>query len=466
MERLVFYKFFKDFTNFFLSIILSIAVIVWVIQAVNYLDLVAEDGHGFKIYFLYTLYTLPKIISRILPFIFFISIFFLLINTEEKNELQIFWLNGIKKIDFIKFISKFSLFYLLVLSLLNTVIVPYFQDSARSFIRSSDLDYFTSLINEKKFNDTVSDLTIYVNEISEDGKYKNIYLKDKVDEFSSQIIFAKSGEIKKINNANILSLNDGKIMNQTIARYKLLNIYFKADNNFEFTTKSGKILDAINNHDFEYAQKKFNENKNRNTLVVSDISDLEFPDNNKDSFSNIQSIDSYYNYKISKISNFRDSKLNIINFKNTEFNLSKYKTTTITSPKIQEYGTDVLIKCYLSLKKNPSKEFTILNKYICRNEIFKEIKQEILKRFITPLYIPILALISCLLLLKSKDQPGFLKQKFIVFFISLSVIIFSEIITRYAGLNIISGIVFSIMPVIIGLTIYIYLNSQLNKNVY
>ena len=60
-------------------------------------------------YFLYTLYTLPKIISRILPFIFFISIFFSLIKIEEKNELQIFWLNGIQKIDFVKFITKFSL---------------------------------------------------------------------------------------------------------------------------------------------------------------------------------------------------------------------------------------------------------------------------------------------------------------------------------------------------------------------
>ncbi len=129
MKRLVFYKFFKDFTNFFLSIILSISIIVWVIQAVNYLDLVSEDGHGFKIYFLYTLYTLPKIISRILPFIFFISLFFSLIKIEEKNELQIFWLNGIKKIDFVDFITKFSLLYVFILSLLNILVVPYFQDN-------------------------------------------------------------------------------------------------------------------------------------------------------------------------------------------------------------------------------------------------------------------------------------------------------------------------------------------------
>ncbi len=379
MERLVFYKFFKDFTNFFLSIILSIALIVWVIQAVNYLDLVSEDGHGFKIYFLYTLYTLPKVISRILPFIFFISIFFSLIKIEEKNELQIFWLNGIQKIDFIKFITKFSLLYLLLLALLNIFIVPYFQDNARSFIRSSDLDYFTSLINEKKFNDSVSNLTIYIDEIDESGKYKNIYLKDNLDDLNSQIIYAKSGEIKKINNVNLFTLYDGSILNQSL----------------------------------------------------------------KDKY-----------------------KINIVNFASTEFNLSKYKTTTITAPKIQEYSTDVLFNCYLTIRENSNVDFLISDKYRCKSAAITEIKQEFLKRIITPIYIPILALISCLLLLKSKDQPGFLKQKFIVFLFSLFIIIFSEIITKYAGLNNLLALIFSMTPVIIGLLTYAYLKFKIIKNVY
>jgi len=379
MKRLVFYKFFKDFTNFFLSIIISISIIVWVIQAVNYLDLVSEDGHGFKIYFLYTLYTLPKIISRILPFIFFISLFFSLIKIEEKNELQIFWLNGIKKIDFVDFITKFSLLYAFILSLLNILVVPYFQDNARSFIRSSDLDYFTNLITEKKFNDTVSDLTIYIDKIDEEGSYNNIYLKDNIDDDNSQIIFAKRGEIKKINNINFLSLYDGSILNQSL------------ENNY---------------------------------------------------------------------------KLNIVKFASTEFNLSKYKTTTITSPKVQEYSSIVLFKCFLLANGDPNLDFYIDNKYRCRFNALNEIKQEFLKRIVTPIYIPIIALISCLLLLKSKDQPGFVRQKILVFMLSIMLIIFSEIITRYAGLNYFVSLIFSITPVILWILTYFYLKLKITKNVY
>ena len=61
MEKLIFKKFFIDTTIFLIIGTLSLTLIVWVIQAVNYLDFVSEDGHSFKVYFLYTLLNFPKI---------------------------------------------------------------------------------------------------------------------------------------------------------------------------------------------------------------------------------------------------------------------------------------------------------------------------------------------------------------------------------------------------------------------
>ena len=92
MKKLIFKKIVKDISLFFLITIISISVIVWIIQAVNFLDLISEDGHGLKVYFLYTLFSLPKIISKILPLIFMISIFYIIIKYEINNELIIYWL--------------------------------------------------------------------------------------------------------------------------------------------------------------------------------------------------------------------------------------------------------------------------------------------------------------------------------------------------------------------------------------
>ena len=95
--------------TFFLLSCSSVALIVWVIQAVNYLGFV-EDGHGFKIYFLYTLLSLPKIINEILPFMFSL-LFFTLVKYEDQNQTLIFWSNGIKKSEFLNTIIKFSLIF-------------------------------------------------------------------------------------------------------------------------------------------------------------------------------------------------------------------------------------------------------------------------------------------------------------------------------------------------------------------
>ena len=67
MKKLLFRKFVKDTLIFFIMITLVMSLIVWVIQAVGFLDFVTEDGHSFYVYFLYSLLTFPKIIHRMLP---------------------------------------------------------------------------------------------------------------------------------------------------------------------------------------------------------------------------------------------------------------------------------------------------------------------------------------------------------------------------------------------------------------
>ena len=214
MKKLIFKKFSLDHAIFFLYVTLSISLIVWVIQAVNFLDIVSEDGHSFRIYFFYTLLNLPKIFSRILPFIYFVSLFYIVVKYENYNELIVFWTVGIKKITFVNKVIKVSFFYVFLQLILTTYIVPNSQDLARSFIRSSQLDLFPALFKEKKFIDTVSGLTIFIEKKDKNGTLKNIFLKDQLTNNESQIIFAKNGlMLNDQNNISYLELYDGKFIN-------------------------------------------------------------------------------------------------------------------------------------------------------------------------------------------------------------------------------------------------------------
>ena len=213
MKKIVYRKIAKDCTKFFLTTIFTISLIIWVLQAVNYLDFVIEDGHGFIVYFKYTLLSFPKILSRIFPFAIFLSFAYIFLKYENKNELVIFWNFGIKKINFINFFVKLSFFFVLLSLLLNAVIVPMSQDKARSFIRSSDLDFFESILKPKKFIDIIKNLTIYFDEQGEDGELKNIFLNDKSSETESQTTFAKTGILKERDNTRLLILYDGRTIN-------------------------------------------------------------------------------------------------------------------------------------------------------------------------------------------------------------------------------------------------------------
>jgi lipopolysaccharide export system permease protein len=213
MKKIVYKKISKDCVNFFLLVIFTISIIIWVLQAVNYLDFVIEDGHGFLVYFKYTLLSFPKIISRIFPFAIFLAFSYILLKYENKNELVIFWNFGIKKINFINFFIKFSLWFVLVSLLLNAVITPFTQDKARSFIRSSNLDFFESILKPKKFIGVIGNLTIYFDEKNKNGELINIFLNEKTSANNSQTIFAKTATINIKSNTKILTLYDGRSIN-------------------------------------------------------------------------------------------------------------------------------------------------------------------------------------------------------------------------------------------------------------
>ena len=238
MKKLIFKKFAKDVFQFFLLVSVSISLIVWVIQAVNFLDFVTEDGHGFKVYFLYTLLSLPKIFSKILPFIYFVSLFYIIMKYEHENELIIFWTIGIKKIEFVNVLLKFSLFYIILQLLFTTYIVPTTLDKARSYIRGSNVDLFSSIIQEKKFIDTVQNLTIFVEEKNNDGELKNIFLKEKIGLNESQTIIAKEGKIQKFDNKTALLLFNGKIINNNNKKVNSFEFSKTEINLSKFATKT------------------------------------------------------------------------------------------------------------------------------------------------------------------------------------------------------------------------------------
>ena len=240
MKKIIFKKISSDFIKFFLLTIFTISIIIWVLQAVNFLDFIIEDGHGFFVYFNYTLLSFPKILSRIYPFALFLSISYILLKYENNNELVIFWNFGINKIRFINFFIKISFGFILINLILNSVVAPMAQDKARSFIRTSNLDFFESILKPKKFIDIIKNLTIYFETKTEDGKLKNLFLKKNSNTTDFQITYAKTGILEERGDIKVLVLYDGKTVKNTdgtVSEFKFSRTdYYIAKLNSKTTT--------------------------------------------------------------------------------------------------------------------------------------------------------------------------------------------------------------------------------------
>ena len=208
MKKIIFRKLLSDWIVFFLITLFISSVIVWIVQAINFLDLVL-DGRDYWIYIYFSLLNFPKILTKIIPFILFFSLFYILVRNEEKNELSIFWYHGVKKISVINFFFKISLLLFLIQIFLSTYIVPYSLNKGRLLLKNSNINYFESFIKSKKFNDTLKGLTLYSENQDPNGDLHNLYIKkDNDNEF--QITYAKKGIFKIINNIPILVLFDGE----------------------------------------------------------------------------------------------------------------------------------------------------------------------------------------------------------------------------------------------------------------
>ena len=152
MKKLLYRKLFIDYMSFFILALIISTLIIWIFQAVNFLDIMIEDGREYNVYINYALLNFPKIFSKLLPLVLFFSIYFILTRYEQNNELIIFWNFGVSKIQFTHFILKLSIILLLIQIFLTNIIVHKSVDKARSFLSNSNIDFVGSFIKPKKFN--------------------------------------------------------------------------------------------------------------------------------------------------------------------------------------------------------------------------------------------------------------------------------------------------------------------------
>ena len=223
LSNKIYKHFFTELSKYFFLVLFTFSIIVWAVQAVNFLDLIVEDGHGVTVYLNYSLLNIPKILTKFIPLSFLIGLFLTVLKFENESEFLILWTSGLNKIKIVNFFFKISIIVTILQLFFSSLINPEFLNKSRSLIKSSNLDYVSTMIKSQQFNDTIDGLTIYVEEKKQNGVLKNIFIRDDGSVLKSLdnskdsnniTIYAKEGRIEEGGKGNYLALRNGTIQKE------------------------------------------------------------------------------------------------------------------------------------------------------------------------------------------------------------------------------------------------------------
>ena len=108
-----------------------------------------------------------------------------------------------------------------------------------------------------------------------------------------------------------------------------------------------------------------------------------------------------------------------------------------------------MIKCIQSL-------FGIINYKIinCQRINPRAVYKELFKRILSPFYLPVLILISLLLILNSKENIKYNKNKYLIYLMGLGMIVLSESLLGYVTDNLFNNSLIITLPIFLILIVY------------
>ena len=216
----------------FITILLTFTAIAWTVRAVNFLDLMVEDGYSMSIYFKYSVLNITNIITRFIPLAFLVSLTISIIKFERQKELLILWTSGLSKIRVVNIFLLIAFFTTFLQILLSLIVNPFLLNKSRALMSNTETLQINSILKSKFFNDAFKGVTFYFDEKKANNELINIFIKDVGGNLNTTIaessgsknstIIAKKGFI----NGDKLILFNG-IMQNFNQKNKIQNIEFQ-----------------------------------------------------------------------------------------------------------------------------------------------------------------------------------------------------------------------------------------------
>ena len=97
LQNKIYQNYLLEIFKTFVTILFSLTVIAWTVRAVNFLDLIVENGYPLVTYFKYSILNIFGVLPKFIPLSFLLAIIIFILKQIQENELVILWTSGVKK---------------------------------------------------------------------------------------------------------------------------------------------------------------------------------------------------------------------------------------------------------------------------------------------------------------------------------------------------------------------------------
>ena len=169
----------------FITILVTFTAIAWVVRAVNFLDLMVDDGFSSNIYFQYSLLNITTIMSRFVPLAFLLSLTISIIKFEKQQELLILWTSGLTKIKIVNIFLLLAFYVTIFQLILSLFINPYLLNKSRTLLNDGEELQVNTILKSNDFSDSFKNITFYIHKKNSNNELLNIFIKDAGGNFKT-----------------------------------------------------------------------------------------------------------------------------------------------------------------------------------------------------------------------------------------------------------------------------------------
>jgi lipopolysaccharide export system permease protein len=202
---------FRQVTNAFLVILLTLTLVVWLATALKELNLITSQGQGIVLFLQMTMLSLPSLMALIAPNAMLMAALYTLDRMNGDSELIVMTASGapVWRIG-APLLALASLVSVAIL-IANLLLTPASMRALRSFVTQVRADLISQVLQPGRFSSPEKGLTFHIRDRSLNGDLLGLLVHDSRDDDQVMSYLAERGRIITNDQGSYLVMLDGYV---------------------------------------------------------------------------------------------------------------------------------------------------------------------------------------------------------------------------------------------------------------